>query len=92
MSLGDRVTQFRDADPRRFAALVLVLILIPLLIGFGVWFLWAVSEFFAETPSYDYFFWLGLVVGGGTLVFVVAAIRDLWMKQIRPNQQSSKVP
>lgn len=92
MSFGDRISEFRESDPRRFAVLVLVLVLIPLLIGFGVWFLWAVSEFFEETPSFDYFFWVGLIVGGGTLVFIVAAIRDLWTKQIRAKDTSPKVP
>lgn len=92
MSLGDRVSEFRERDTRRFAVLVLVLILLPLLIGFSFWFLWAVSEFFEETPSFDYFFWLGLIVGGGTLVFVVAAIRDLWNKQIRTKHTSPEVP
>ena len=42
-----------------------MLFMVPLLIMFLWAFIWAVTEFFEETPSYNYFFWLALVLGGG---------------------------
>ena len=61
--------------------------MVPLLIMFLWAFIWAVTEFFEETPSYNYFFWLALVLGGGGAFFVAAAIWDLWKKRIRPRQE-----
>jgi hypothetical protein len=82
MGLGKRINEYADREPRRFALFALILLMIPLQLAFLGWFVWALGEFFEETPSYDYFFWLGLIVGAGGSFFVAAAIWDLWKKQI----------
>ena len=77
------MTSFAEKEPRRFAIGALVFLMIPLLAAFTLWFLWAVSEFFQDEPSFDYYFWLGLIIGGGGTFWVAAATFDLWKKQIR---------
>ena len=82
MGIGDQINDYAAREPRRFAIAVMFLVMVPLFIAFLLWFSWAVAEFFREQPSFDYYFWLGLIVGGGGSVWVAAAMLDLWKKRI----------
>ncbi len=90
MGLGNRISAYADREPRKSAVLALVLLMVPLLVLFVGWFLWAVREFFETTPSYDYYFWLALIVGGGATYFVAAATVDLLRKRLWPARQDER--
>ena len=91
LSIGSRINDYADREPRRFAILALVLFMLPLLALFLWAFIWAVTEFFEPTPSYTYYFWLALVLGGGGAFFIAAASWDLWNKRIGPNREEVSV-
>ena len=89
MGLGNRVNEYAEREPRRFAVAVMIFLMIPLFAAFALWFLWAAAEFFRDQPSFDYYFWLGLIVGAGGAFWVGAAMFDLWKKRIaRPVNES----